>query len=130
MGLERYVVGAVVLDRRNPRELAQLHGISKSWIYALLARFREGGYEALTPRSRRPRSCSHAVNPEVQAAIVRLRHELHAAGHDAGAATIPHHLRLTATPVPSLATTWPTLARHGPVTPQPPQPPRRSCIHL
>jgi transposase len=51
MGLERYVVDAVVLERRNPRELARLHGISKSRIYALLARFHEGGYDALTPRS-------------------------------------------------------------------------------
>src|SRR5258708_7000981 len=130
MGLERYVVDAVVLERRNPRELAQLHGISKSWIYALLARFREGGYEALTPRSRRPRSCSHAVNAEVQAAIVRLRHELHDAGHDAGAATIAHHLRLTATAVPSVATIWRTLVRHGLVTPQPQKRPRSSFIRF
>jgi transposase len=50
MGLERYVVDAVVLEGRSPREIARLHGISKSWIYALLARFHAGGYEALLPR--------------------------------------------------------------------------------
>jgi transposase len=43
MGLERYVVDAVVLEDRSPRELATLHGISKSWIYELVARFRTGG---------------------------------------------------------------------------------------
>jgi transposase InsO family protein len=130
MGLERYVVDAVVLERRNPRELARLHGVSKSWIYALLARFREGGYDALTPRSRRPRSCSHAVNTEVQAAIIRLRHQLHDAGHDAGAATIAHHLGLTGCPVPSVATIWRILSRHGLVTPQPHKRPRCSFVRF
>ncbi len=48
MGLERYVVDAVVLEGRSPRELARLHGISKSWIYQLVTRFRAGGYDALT----------------------------------------------------------------------------------
>ena len=52
MGLERYVVDAVVVERRSPREIARLHGISKSWIYELVARFREGGYDALIPRGR------------------------------------------------------------------------------
>jgi transposase InsO family protein len=130
MGLERYVVDAVVLERRNPRELARLHGVSTSWIYALLARFREGGYDALTPRSRRPRSCSHQVAPDVQAAIVRLRHELTEAGHDAGAATIAHHLRLTTAAVPSVATIWRTLSRHGLVIPQPQKRPRSSFIRF
>jgi hypothetical protein len=38
----------------------------------LIERYWERGYEALQPRSRRPRSCSHAVAPDLQAAIVRL----------------------------------------------------------
>lgn len=76
MGLERCVVDAVVLEHRSPREFARLHGISKSWIYQLLARFREGGYEALRRRSRRPRSCSHQVDPGFRAAILQLRREL------------------------------------------------------
>jgi transposase len=59
MGLERYVVDAVVLEGRSPREIARLHDISKSWIYRLIARFHAGGYEALTPRSRRPHGCTH-----------------------------------------------------------------------
>ena len=75
MGLERYVVDAVVLERRGPREIARLQRISKSWIYELLARFREGGYDALAPRSRRPRSCSHQVSREVQAAIRKAQRD-------------------------------------------------------
>jgi transposase InsO family protein len=126
MGLERYVVDAVVLEHRSPREIARLHGISKSWIYELLARFREGGYEALRPRSRRPRSCSHQVEPDLRAAIVRLRRELEEAGHDSGAATIAHHLALAFPSIPSVATIWRILSREGLIAPQPQKRPRSS----
>jgi transposase len=64
-GLARYVVDAVVLEGRGAREVARAHGISKSWIYELIRRYREGGYEALEPRSKRPRSCRHATPGEV-----------------------------------------------------------------
>lgn len=92
MGLGRYVVDAIVLEGRSPSELAKTHSISRSWIYELLARYRAGGYDALAPRSRRPRCCPHQVAPKVERAILRLRRELTAAGHDAGAQTIAHHL--------------------------------------
>ena len=85
MGLERYVVDAVLLEKRGVSEVATAHGISRFWLYKLLARFREGGYAALEPRSRRPHGCAHAATPEVQAAVVRWRHQLAAAGHDCGA---------------------------------------------
>ena len=54
MGLERYVVDAVLIEKRSPTEIARAHGISRSWLYVLLARVRGGGYEALEPHSRRP----------------------------------------------------------------------------
>ena len=63
MGLGRYMVDAVVLEGRSPTELARTHGISRSWINELVARFRLGGYPALEPASRRPRSCPHQVGP-------------------------------------------------------------------
>src|SRR2546421_6824480 len=49
------------------REVARAHGISKSWIYELIKRYRTGGYDALEPRSKRPRSCKH----ETPAALVK-----------------------------------------------------------
>ena len=130
MGLERYVVDAVVLEQRSPREIARLHGISQSWVYELLARFREGGYEALSPRSRRPRSCSHQVDPALRAAIVQLRRELEEAGHDSGAATIAHHLALAFDHVPAVATIWRILSREGLIAPQPKKRPRSSFIRF
>jgi hypothetical protein len=54
MGLARFVVDAVVVEGRRPTEIAKLHGISRSWLYVLLDRYRTGGYAALEPRSRRP----------------------------------------------------------------------------
>jgi hypothetical protein len=93
MGLGRYIVDAVIFEGRRPAEMAKSHGISRSRIYQLIARYHEGGYAALEPRSRRPRSCAHAVGAEMQAAIARLRAELVSAGYDAGPHTIAHHLR-------------------------------------
>jgi transposase InsO family protein len=130
MGLERYVVDAVVLEGRSPRELARLHGISKSWIYQLVTRFRAGGYDALTARSRRPHGCSHQVGPELQAAIIALRQELDAAGYDAGPASIRHHLLQRFPEVPAPGTIWRILSRHGLVTPQPQKRPRSSFVRF
>jgi transposase InsO family protein len=130
MGLERYVVDAVVLEGRSPTEIARLHGISRSWLYRLLGRYRDGGYAALAPRSRRPHSCPHRTPPALEAAIVAVRAELAAAGHDAGPATIVHHLgrRFEAAPAP--ATVWRILRRHGLITPQPHKRPRSSFVRF
>jgi transposase len=45
----RYLVEAHVLEGRSVSELAAAHGVHRSWIYKLLARYRAGGYEALEP---------------------------------------------------------------------------------
>jgi transposase InsO family protein len=130
MGLGRYVVEAVLLEGRSPGELAKRHGISRSWVYRLLERYREGGYQALEPRSRRPRSCSHQVEAETQATILRLRQGLLASGHDAGAQTIAHHLAPLVSKVPSVATIWRILSRQGLVTAQPHKRPKSSFIRF
>ena len=130
MGLGRYVVDAVVLDGRSPTELAKSHGISRTWIYELMKRFRRGGYEALEPRSRRPHSCPHQHGPRVEEAILALRRSLAEAGHDAGAQTIAHHLRGTTAVVPAVSTIWRILSRHGLITPQPHKRPRSSFIRF
>jgi transposase len=130
MGVERYVVEAVILEGRSRREVARRAGISKAWVDKLVERYRQGGYEALQPRSRRPRSCAHAVSVDVQAAIIQLRHERAAAGHDHGPHTIAHHLRQHREDVPSMATIWRVLKRHGLITPQPQKRPRSSFIRF
>jgi transposase InsO family protein len=129
-GMARYVVDAVVLEGRSPREVASAHGISKSWIYELIARYRVGGYDALQPRSRRPRACTHETPVATVHAIVALRHQLAADGHDAGPATIAYHLAKRIEEVPSRATIWRILKREGLIVPQPQKRPRCSLIRF
>jgi len=130
MVLGRYLVEAVVLERRSVGELARRHGVSRFWIYKLLKRFHEGGLPALEPRSRRPKSCAHETAGTVQAEVLQLRRELSEAGHDAGPQTIAYHLIGRAEPVPSVATIWRILKRHGLVTPQPQKRPRCSFVRF
>jgi transposase InsO family protein len=128
--LGRYIVDAVVLEHRSPTELARGHSISRRWIHKLVKRFKEGGYAALTPRSRRPHSCSHQTPADVQTKVLKLRHELVAAGHDAGPDTIAHHLIGQVDKLPSVTTIWRILKRNGLITPQPHKRPKSSFIRF
>ena len=130
MGVERYVVEAVVLEGRTRREVARSAGISKAWVDKLVDRYRQGGFDALTPRSRRPRSCPHAASPDVQSAVLELRYQLGADGLDNGPHTLAHHLREHFVHVPSVATIWRILKRHGEITPQPQKRPKCSFIRF
>ncbi len=130
MGVERYVIEAVIREGRSHREVARSAGVSKAWVTKLVARYREGGEAALEPRSRRPKSCTHAVSHEIQVAIVALRRQLEVAGYDSGPHTIAWHLRLTHPDTPSVATIWRILKRHGLITPQPQKQPKSSFIRF
>lgn len=55
MDLGRFLVEAVIVSGVSPTELARSHPISRSWLFRLLARYKEGGYEALEPRAALPR---------------------------------------------------------------------------
>ena len=130
--MARYLVEAHVVEGRSVSELASAHGVHRSWIYKLLARYREGGYEALEPRSRRPRSCKHATPAEIVGAVLRLRKRLSEEGHDSGAETIAYHLaaELDGSPPPSVSTIWRILRREGLVISQPQKRPRSSLIRF
>jgi len=130
MAMARYVVDAVLLEGRSVREVAKAHGISRSWIYELIGRFRAGGYEALQPRSHRPRSCPHETPPALVQRIVALRRELAAQGHDAGPVTIAYHLSDQLDRPPSRTTIWRILQREDLVTPQPQKRPICSRIRF
>jgi transposase InsO family protein len=130
MGMGRYLVDAVLLEGRSAREVARAHGLSKSWIYELIRRYQAGGYEALKPRSRRPRSCRHQTSAQMVTAIVQLRSELASQGHDAGAETIAYHLAQSHEDIPSVSTIWRILRREGLVVPEPHKRPRCSLIRF
>jgi transposase len=132
MELAGYVVNAVVLEGRSVREVARAHGVSKSWLYELLARYREKGEEGLEARSKRPRSSPRRLSSELEEEVVELRKSLAEEGLDAGAHTIQYHLlargRAKAV-VPSVSSIWRLLARRGFIVPQP-QKPRCSYVHF
>jgi len=130
MELARYVVEAVVLEGRSCREVGRAYGVSKSWVTKLVGRYREGGYEAIAPRSRAPNRIPHRTPDELEDQIVALRKELSEQGLDAGAETIHHHLGLRRTDVPSVSTIWRVLRRRGFVTPQPHKRPRSSWVRF
>jgi len=131
MAKARYLVEAHLVEGRSVRELAAAHGVHRSWIYKLLARYREGGYEALEPRSRAPWRNPNRTPEEVVREVVSLREQLLSQGHDCGAEMIAHHLaRQGMGSVPSVSTIWRILRREGLVVPQPQKRPRSSLIRF
>ena len=130
MDLARFVVDAVVLEKRSCREVARAHGVSKSWVAQLVACYRAGGYEALTPRSKAAHKVVNRSSPELEDRVVTIRKELADAGFDAGAQTIHYHLSLAEASPPSPSTIWRILKRRGFVTPQPQKRPKSSFIRF
>lgn len=130
MDLGRYIVDAVLLEGRSAREVARAHGVSKSWVCELVARYREGGYEALAPRSRRPATVPARTSDELEDEIVLLRKQLTEQGFDSGAQTIHHHLGLRHEVAPSVSTIWRILKRRGFVVPEPHKRPNSSWIRF
>jgi transposase InsO family protein len=130
MDLSGYVINAVLVEGRSVKEVCESHDISRSWLYELIARYRQLGDEGLRPVSRRPRSSPTRIAPEVEDEIVALRKELTDLGVDAGAHTIHYHLqrrhRRRRRAVPSVATIWRVLSRRGFVVPQPHKRPKSS----
>jgi hypothetical protein len=76
MSKARLVITAVTVEKRPVGEVARSYGVARSWIYALLARYRAEGEAAFELRSRRPTSSPSAISPEAAGLIVRLRKEL------------------------------------------------------
>jgi len=126
MDLGRFLVEAVVVSGASPNQLARSHPISRSWLFRLLGRYKQGGLAAVEPRSRRPKSSPSRTPAEVQQAIVELRQELVAQGLDAGAQTIAHHLAMRLGSAPSRSTIWRILKAEGLITPEPHKRPKSS----
>ena len=130
MDVGRYLVEAHLHEGRPIGELARLHGVHRSWLYKLLARYRREGQAGLVARSRRPHHSPAAMPAELADEIVRLRTTLLAEGLDAGALTIQWHLARREGRVPSTSSIVRVLRRRGLVVPQPHKRPRSSLIRF
>src|SRR3954470_21843858 len=92
MTLNRLLITAVVVENRTVRDVAAQYGVSQSWLFELLARYKAEGEAAFEPRSRRPKTVPRTTPAEVVDPIRELREKLTATGLDAGPDTIAWHL--------------------------------------
>jgi transposase InsO family protein len=126
----RLVITAVVVEQRPVAEVAAAYGVSRSWIYELLARYRAEGEAAFEPRSKRPHHSPTATPPATVELIVELRKHLVEQGHDAGPATLAWHLQHHHQLRVSITTVARILTRQGLVEPAPKKRPKNSYIRF
>jgi transposase InsO family protein len=130
MDLGRYLVERHLADGTPIAELAAAHGVHRSWLYKLLARYRAEGPAGLTPRSRRPHHSPTRRVDQFDDEIVAIRKQLLDLGVDAGAQTIYTHLERCHDQPPSVSSIWRVLKARGFVTPQPHKRPRSSYVRF
>ncbi len=106
------------------------YGISRRHLHRLLARYQEGGLEALEPRSRRPKTMPIATPEAVRQRVIALRGQLTADGLDAGPVTIAWHLEREGLPALSTSTIRRILHAAGLIIPQPRKRPRSSYLRF
>jgi transposase InsO family protein len=126
----RIIVFSVVVEGRSKAAVARDYGVTYRWVHTLVSRYLAGGWEAIEPRSRRPRTSPTRTPPELEAAILELRRSLQEAGHDAGPHTIAAHLERDRGLSPAPSTIWKVLTRNGLVAPEPKKRPRSSYLRF
>lgn len=71
---QRYdAVVAVIRDGFSVTEVARKFGVSRQSLYRWMARYEDGGLEALAERSHRPRCIPHQIPAELEARVLELR---------------------------------------------------------
>ena len=120
---QRYdAVIAVMRDGFTVTEISKKLGISRQSVYRWMARYEEGGLEALAEGSHRPKNIPNQIPAEIETRIVemrrlhplwgpvRIQHELRRAGHEPPShmavyrALVRHHLIEPGTPRKKLVT--------------------------
>ena len=130
MSKTRVAVLKIVAKQLTVTAAAAEYGINRQHLHRLLARYREGGLEALEPRSRAPKSNPAATPPATAQRILALRTKLTGQGLDAGPVTIAWHLERDGLPVPSTSTIRRILHGAGLITPEPRKRPKSSMIRF
>jgi transposase InsO family protein len=120
----------VVARQSSVTAAAAEYGFSRQHLQRLLRRYREGGLDALEPRSRRPHSSPGRTPVLVRERIVAMRTELTARGLDAGPVTIAWHLEREDLRAPSTSTIRRILHAAGLIVPEPHKRPRSSWLRF
>jgi putative transposase len=108
---ERLRFVARLLEGEKMARLCAEFGISRKTGYKIFERYKDCGVAAFTDRSRRPYRQANRLPPQLEAMIVRLKHEYPAWG----APKIREKLRRQspASHLPAISTVHAVLARHG-----------------
>lgn len=120
----KVAVLTVISGQMSVAQVCTRYGLSRSWVYKLLDRYKQFGIAGLEPAHKAPRHHGKALEPKVRAAIIRLRHDLAADGLDNGAKTIAYHLAQEGLYVPAASTIWRILHSQGLVIAQPKKKPK------
>jgi transposase len=130
MSKTRLAITAVVVQNRPVAQVAAEYGVSRSWLYELVARYRQEGDAVFEPRSRRPAHTPNATPADVVELIVELREKLATTGLDSGPDTIRWHLEHHHQVTVSRATISRYLTKAGLVVPEPKKRPKSSYIRF
>ena len=130
MSRARVAVLQVVSNQLSVTDAAAEYGYSRRHLHRLLARYRQGGLDALEQRSRRPKSSPQATPAEVRDRVIQLRAQLTANGSDAGPMTIAWHLQREGLKQPSTSTIRRILHDQGLIVPEPRKRPRSSYVRF
>ena len=130
MSRSRVAVLRVVAGELSVVAAAAEYGFSRRHLTRLVARFREGGLDALEPRSRRPKTNPVQTTEIVRERVVELRSRLIANGLDAGPVTIAWHLEREGLKAPSAATIARILSQAGLISPEPRKRPKSSYVRF
>ena len=119
MSRARVAVLKVASGELSVTRSAVEYGFSRRHLHRLLVRYRQGGLEALEPRSRAPKSNPAATPEVVRAQVIELRRRLCAEGPNAGPVTIGWHLEQEGLKAPSTSTIRRILNQAGLIIPEP-----------
>ncbi len=104
MSKHRVVVLRIVAKQITVSAAAVEYGINRQHLHRLLKRYRDGGIEAVEPRSRAPKSNPNRTSSATRSRVIELRQQLTAQGLDAGPVTIAWHLDREGIGTPSTST--------------------------
>jgi transposase InsO family protein len=130
MSRARVAVLQIVSKQMSVPEAAAEYGYSRRHLYRLILRYREGGLDAVEPRSRRPHTNPAATAAVICERVIELRLKLTVDGFDAGPVTIGWHLEQEGLRAPAPSTISRILVQAGLITPEPRKRPRSSYIRF
>ena len=130
MSRARVAVLKVITRELSVTDSAASYGFSRRHLHRLLQRYRDGGIDAVEPRSRRPASNSRRTATATAERVIELRTRLTGRGLDAGPVTIAWHLEREGIQPPSTSTIRRILVSAGLITAEPRKRPRSSYVRF